>query len=638
MKSALRRLVTRPGGYIPLIWLMLLTFCAAFPAVVATHEPNAADFAAILEGPSAEHWFGTDDLGRDNYSRLVHSSRTAVVAGLQAVGTALILGVPIGLFVGYAGGWWDRIVMRIVDAVFSLPGLILAFAIVAILGPGITNAMIAVGILFALRFIRLTRAMVLSVREEPFIEAAQLSGAPTHTILGRYLLPNMYGPLIVQTTISLAAVLLIEAALSFLGLGVHQPDATWGSMLRAARSLQRDNPITPWPPGLAITFTVLAFNALGDALRDVLAEGRGGRKKAARRGVAVGLAEDAAAHDHERPSEEAARAGTLLSVRNLDVTVPTDTGRARAVRDVSFDVQAGEIVGLVGESGSGKTVTALAVAGLLPRGLAVDPRASITFDGRQLVGMTESQLAGVRGTGIGMIFQDPTASLNPALTVGFQLAEPLRIHGGMTRSAAAERAAELLDRVGVANPRQRLRDYPHQFSGGMAQRVMTAMALASEPSLIIADEPTTALDVTTQQQVLELLVELCEDLSMAMLFITHDLGVVAEVCDRAVVMYAGEAVETGDVYGLFAQPCHPYSQALLASVPLLDAEDDRLVTIGGRVPAPNEEFGGCRFANRCELAAEICEEGPVSLKPLEDEGRLSRCVRVDSAPANGGKS
>lgn len=636
MNSPLRRLVTRPGGYIPLLWLVLLAFCAAFPAVAATHEPNAADFTAVLEGPSAEHWFGTDDLGRDNYSRLVHSSRTAVVAGLQAVGTALLVGVPIGLFVGYAGGWWDRIVMRIVDAVFSLPGLILAFAIVAILGPGITNAMIAVGVLFALRFIRLTRAMVLSVREEPFIEAAQLSGAPTRTILGRYLLPNMYGPLIVQTTISLAAVLLIEAALSFLGLGVQQPDATWGSMLRAARSLQRDNPITPWPPGLAITFTVLAFNALGDALRDVLAEGRGGRKKAARRGGAVGLADEAAA-PHDEPEAMPARPGSLLTVRNLSVTVPAESGPAPAVRAASFEVAAGEIVGLVGESGSGKTVTALAIAGLLPRGLAVDPASSVTFDGQQLVGMTESQMAGVRGTGIGMIFQDPTASLNPALTVGFQLAEPLRIHGGMSRTAANERAAELLDRVGVANPRERLRDFPHQFSGGMAQRVMTAMALASEPSLIIADEPTTALDVTTQQQVLELLVGLCEDFSMAMLFITHDLGVVAEVCDRAVVMYAGEAVETGGVYDLFAEPGHPYSRALLASVPLLDGGEDQLVTIPGRVPGPDEEYPGCRFADRCEHMTSDCTEAPVSLVPLAGEGRSSRCILAAGA-LDGGAS
>ncbi|WP_419865004.1 dipeptide/oligopeptide/nickel ABC transporter permease/ATP-binding protein [Candidatus Poriferisodalis sp.] len=635
MSSPLRRLVTRPGGYVPLLWLLLVAFCAVFPTLAATHEPNTAEFTAVLDGPSADHWLGTDDLGRDNYSRLVHSSRTAVVAMLQAVGTALILGVPIGLFVGYAGGWWDRIVMRIVDAIFSLPGLILAFAIIAILGPGLTNAMIAVGVLFALRFIRLTRAMVLSVREEPFIEAAQLSGAPTRTILGRYLLPNMYGPLIVQTTISLAAVLLIEAALSFLGLGVQQPDATWGSMLRAARSLQRDNPITPWPPGLAITFTVLAFNALGDALRDVLAEGSGGRIKAARRGVAVGLADDGAPARREEAPAEPTRPDAVLAVRNLYVTVPTDTGRAPAVRDLSFDVAPGEIVGLVGESGSGKTVTALAIAGLLPRGLAVDPGSSINFEGQQLVGKTESQMAGVRGTGIGMIFQDPTASLNPALTVGFQLAEPLRIHGDLSRKAAVERAADLLDRVGVASPRQRLRDYPHQFSGGMAQRVMTAMALASEPSLIIADEPTTALDVTTQQQVLELLVGLCEDFSMAMLFITHDLGVVAEVCDRAVVMYAGEAVETGRVYDLFAQPGHPYSQALLASVPLLDGGEDQLVTITGRVPAPNEEYPGCRFADRCEHMTSYCTERPVSLVPLEGDGRSSRCVLADDLQRQG---
>ncbi len=634
--AVLRRVVTRPSGTIPLIWLAVVGFCALFPTVVATHDPNAADFASLLEGPSGAHYFGTDELGRDTFSRVVDAARPAALAGLQAVSISLILGLPIGLFVGYAGGWWDRIVMRVVDAIFSLPGLILAFAIVAILGPGLTNAMYSVGFLFSLRVIRLVRGMVLSVREEPFIEAARLSGAPTTTVLGRYLLPNMMGPLIVQTTISFAAVLIIEAALSFLGLGVQQPDATWGSMLRDARSFQRDNPWIPWPPGLAITLTVLAFNTLGDTLRDVLAAGPGGGSKAPRRGVALGLADGAttaarpAVDDTADPDPEA-----LLSVRNLSVIVPTSTGPAPAVRGLDVDLRPGEIVGLVGESGSGKTVSALAVAGLLPRGVTIDPGSRIHFDGQQLVGLTEARMAQVRGTGIGMIFQDPTASLNPALTVGYQLAEPLRIHHGLSRAAATDRSVELLDRVGVANPRERLRDYPHQFSGGMAQRVMIAMALASEPSLIIADEPTTALDVTTQRQVLELLVELCDDLSMAMLFITHDLGVVAEICDRAVVMYAGQAVETGDVHELFATPDHPYSRALLASVPLLDDDEDRLVTIPGRVPGPGEQIVGCRFASRCEQAHDACAAGPVDLVTLAGGDRSSRCLLSAAAVEDG---
>lgn len=622
MIQLLRRVLSRPSGFIPAIWLGIVSFCAIFPTVVATHDPNAADFGALLQGPSMDHFFGTDDLGRDGFSRVVAAARPAALAGLQAVSISLLLGLPIGLFVGYAGGWWDRIVMRIVDAIFSLPGLILAFSIVAILGPGLTNAMYSVGLLFALRVIRLVRGMVLSVREEPFIEAARLSGAPTSTVLFRYLLPNMMGPLIVQTTISFAAVLLIEAALSFLGLGVQQPDATWGSMLRDARSLQRDTAFAPWPPGLAITLTVLAFNALGDTLRDVLAAGSGGVQKAARRGAAVGLSDGATVSaDAPPPNPEA-----LLSVRSLTVHVPTPAGPAPAVRDLSFDICPGEIVGLVGESGSGKTVSALATAGLLPRGVTIDPSSRIHFDGQQLVGLKESQMAGVRGTGIGMIFQDPTASLNPALTVGFQLAEPLRIHHGLNKSDAMDRATELLDRVGVTNPRQRLRDYPYQFSGGMAQRVMIAMALASEPSLIIADEPTTALDVTTQRQVLELLVELCEDLNMAMLFITHDLGVVAEVCDRAVVMYAGQSVETGEIHDVFEAPDHPYTRALLASVPMLDGDEERLVTIDGRVPGPGEVASGCRFADRCDVVHDECRTAPVELVAIAGDERTSRCL------------
>jgi oligopeptide/dipeptide ABC transporter ATP-binding protein len=241
--------------------------------------------------------------------------------------------------------------------------------------------------------------------------------------------------------------------------------------------------------------------------------------------------------------------------------------------------------------------------------------------------MDDAALRRVRGSEIAMVFQDPMSSLNPSLTVGRQLVEPLRQHLGMDRRSARQRAAELLDLVGVPNAPQRLRDYPHQFSGGMAQRVMIAMALAGEPSVVIADEPTTALDVTRQRQVLDLLLTTCRELGVAVLFITHDLGVVAEVCDRVIVMYASQAVEVAEVEPLFARPLHPYTKALLGSIPRLDHDQDRLTSLSGRVPSIFEEFRGCRFEPRCSAAQDQCRSAPPRLVNMGGE-HLVRCPVV----------
>lgn len=638
-RSVLRRILARPAGWIPALWLGLLVAAAIFGNWLSPYDPNQADFTALFESPSTAHWLGTDELGRDTLSRLIAATRVALLAGGQAVGIGVLMGVPIGLFVGYAGGWWDRIGMRLVDAAFSLPGLVLAFAIVALLGPGLTNAMFAVGFLFSLRFIRLTRGSVLSVREEPFIEAARLSGAPTHRILSRYLLPNVAAPLIVQISVSLAAVLLIEAGLSFLGLGVQAPDATWGTMLREARANQSQGPWLPWAPGLAITLTVLAFNTLGDRLRDTLAEDPSHVIAGPSADVVglpvslpaatVGLRSDVGSSPRGAAIEVEPTSDALLEVRGLTLTVPTSAGMQPAVQGLNFEVGAGEIVALVGESGSGKTLSAMAIAGLLPSAVKTHEDSVVRFDGMNLLGLSESELRSIRSGSISFVFQDPTTSLNPSLTIGYQIAEPFRVHQGMSKKQALERSAELLDRVGVPNPKARLRDYPHQFSGGMAQRVMIAIALAGSPRLLIADEPTTALDVTTQRQVLELLVGICDEEGMAMLFITHDLGVVAEVADRAVVMYAGEAVEKGDVFDVFERPAHPYTSALLGSVALMDGEVDRLVTISGRVPAPSEPLDGCRFAPRCSVALPSCAEEAPPVVILPGDRRSVRCVRGD---------
>jgi peptide/nickel transport system ATP-binding protein/oligopeptide transport system ATP-binding protein len=321
----------------------------------------------------------------------------------------------------------------------------------------------------------------------------------------------------------------------------------------------------------------------------------------------------------------------LLEVRDLRTWFFTDQGVAKAVDGVSFDVREGETLGIVGESGCGKTVTSLSVMGLLPEPPArIMEGSSVRFMGEELIGVGERRMRRLRGNEISMIFQEPMSSLNPVYRVGDQIAEALRLHLGMDRSSARAEVVRLLAEVGISEPERRLDEYPHQLSGGMRQRVMIAMALSCEPKLLIADEPTTALDVTIQAQILELLAELRKRHGMAVLLITHDLGVVAEVCDRVVVMYAGQVVETGSVYDIFQSPAHPYTHGLLASLPSVENPGQRLASIAGTVPNPIHWPEGCRFRARCALAIDGCER-PQELLRGEGEGRTVRCWRMEGA-------
>jgi len=328
---------------------------------------------------------------------------------------------------------------------------------------------------------------------------------------------------------------------------------------------------------------------------------------------------------------------TLLAVRDLRAWFFTDQGVAKAVDGISFDVSAGETLGIVGESGCGKTVTSLAVLGLLPEPPArIMDGSSVRFAGQELVGAEEEQLRALRGNQISMVFQEPMSSLNPVFTVGDQIGESLRVHRGLDRRAAKAEAVRLLDEVGIPEAGRRVDEYPHQLSGGMRQRVMIAMAIACAPKLLIADEPTTALDVTIQAQILELLAELRKAHGMAVMLITHDLGVVAEVCDRVIVMYAGQIVESGSVQDIFARPAHPYTRGLLGSLPSVGAGNPRaepagrrrLASIPGTVPSPLHWPEGCRFRARCSLAGEGCERAQ-DLVTL-GEGRAARCWRASA--------
>lgn len=325
----------------------------------------------------------------------------------------------------------------------------------------------------------------------------------------------------------------------------------------------------------------------------------------------------------------------LLEVKNLKTYFDTDAGTVKAVDGVSFSIEPGKTLGIVGESGCGKSVTSLSIMQLLPKPVGRVAGGEIMMNGKNLLDLSEPDMRKIRGNDISMIFQEPMTSLNPVFTIGEQIMEPLRLHQNMNDNQARDRAIEMLDLVGISSPKQRVTEYPHQLSGGMRQRAMIAMALACNPALLIADEPTTALDVTVQAQILDLMNDLREKLNSAIMFITHDLGVIAQMAQRVVVMYAGKVVEEADVELLYGSPKHPYTQGLLRSIPRMDLDRERLEVVPGVVPSPLNFPGGCKFHNRCDRAMDRCsvEESPLYLLK---GNRKARCWLYEDSPEREG--
>jgi peptide/nickel transport system ATP-binding protein len=545
---------------------------------------------------------------------------------------------------GFVRGWVDTVVMRAMDALFSFPPLVLALTVAALLGPNLNDASIAIAIVFVPSFVRLIRGEVIAVREENYVEAARATGVAPGRLIRTHILPNVASPLIIQAALALGYAILIDAGLSFLGVGEQPPTASWGLMLTEAYQSIFQSPLTLIYPGLAILLTVLAFNLVADGLRDALGRERFGTAAPSRRAerralriaaTAVAATPVAAAVDVPAAVDAADRVPELLRVEHLRVEFATRGGWLPVVEDVGFGVRPGRTLGLVGESGSGKTVSALAIMGLLPQRESRVPEGAVHFAGMELTRLSAQKMRQIRGNDIAMIFQEPMTSLNPAYTVGNQIAEQVRAHRSVSRAEAWVHAVDMLDRVGIPDPARRARDYPHAFSGGMRQRVMIAMALSCEPKLLIADEPTTALDVTTQAQILELLASLQEERQMAVIFVTHDLGVIADIADDVVVMYAGQVVERTAVAELFDRPQHPYSEALLASMPQLSSPGSALKVIAGRVPRPDEVVAGCRFGPRCDYVTDACRAAPVALGSVPESPGLVRCLRRQELTLSG---
>jgi peptide/nickel transport system ATP-binding protein len=628
-----------------LIFLLIVIVAAICAPLIAPHAPDATDINAINAGPSSAHWLGTDDLGRDILSRLIWGARISLRASFEIVGLAAIIAIPLGLVAGFFRGAIDSVVMRTMDALFSFPPLIMALTVAALLGADVNDAAIAIAIVFVPSFVRLLRGEVIAIREEAYIESARSLGATSNRLLGRHVVPNVASPIIIQLALALGFAMLIEAGLSFLGIGEQPPTPSWGGMLQEGFQFINSAPWAVIFPGIALMLTVLAFNLVADGLRDSLGRERPtgnslvtterGRRFSpqARLGPTTRPQVDTPA-----PSADAA----LLEVRGLRVEFLTRQEWLPVMEDADFSVERGKTLGLVGESGSGKTVSALAIMGLLPDKVS-RVAGSIVFEGRDLTSLSAASLRKLRGNDIAMIFQEPMTSLNPAFTVGNQIAEQVRAHREISRADAWKVAIEMLDRVEISHAATRAQDYPHAFSGGMRQRVMIAMALSCSPKLLIADEPTTALDVTTQSQIIALLHALQREEDMAMIFVTHDLGVIADVAADVVVMYAGQIVEQAAAVDLFGRPRHPYTEALLESIPQLTPRGEPLHAIPGMVPRADQFPAGCRFAPRCSYALDACTAEPVSMRePAGVDGAtlgratasrssvtLARCVRQD---------
>ena len=581
-----------------------------------------------LAAPSWSHWLGQDEFGRDRLARVLYGGQVSLTVAFLSTTFACIVGTLFGLTGAYFRGPFQFVTTRLSDVVLCFPPILLALLVVTLFGPGTTTLVAVLSILYFPAFARISFSEALRVSSLDFVEASRALGTPSRRIVFGTILPNIAGPVSVQYSLTAAAAITIESGLSFLGLGVVPPAPSWGQMIRGARQFMNQDPLGIIIPCVALTLTIYAINFFCDRLRDTLdPKGNGGGKDTTSQPSSDGRAV-AAADD------------VVAEVRGLRLDIPRPGRPVTVIEDVSLTLRANQCTALVGESGSGKSLSSLALMGLLPSAIS-QTAGTLTLRRKSgemvdLGRMTARQLEGVRGNDVAMIFQEPMTSLNPVHKVGSQMVEAILAHRPMSAVDARARAIRLLTLVGINEPERRFNGYPHEMSGGMRQRVMIAMALTCEPRLLIADEPTTALDVTIQAEIIELLQKLRTDYAdgLSLLFISHNLGVVAEIADRVAVMYSGQVVEEGPAKQILTDPHHPYTRALLESMPssheeMHSARGDRLQAVDGTPPLPDRRPSGCTFRDRCPIALESCA---VERPPLfKGDDRGVRCFRAPEA-------
>ncbi|MGW1410941.1 dipeptide/oligopeptide/nickel ABC transporter permease/ATP-binding protein [Streptomyces sp. NPDC002403] len=591
--------------------VLIVVVLGAVLAPLFTQNPLTT--GTPVQAPSGAHWFGTDRAGRDIFARVVHGSRYSLVIGLGATALALVAGALLGSIAATSRRLGDESVMRTLDVVMSFPPIALAAVLVAVFGTSVPVIIFTIAFVYTPSLARVVRANVLSQYGEDYVAAEKVIGARRGYIVLRHVAVNCMAPVMVFATVMVAEAIIFEASLSFIGAGVQDPDPSWGSVLAYGRQiLLAGGWWATFFPGLALLITVLALNILSEGLTDASAAPKSAGpatdptattapdpvEAASAVDVDAALARLAERVEATEPTITPVRddAAELLVVRDLSIRFPDRYGQIPVVDSLNFTVHEGETLGLVGESGCGKSITSLAVMGLLARNAEVS--GEILYRGRNLLEMSPKERRALMGPEIAMVYQDALSSLNPSVLVGTQLKQ-------LTSRGGTKTPAELLELVGLA-PERTLRSYPHELSGGQRQRVLIAMALSRDPRLLIADEPTTALDVTVQAQVVELLVKLRDELGFAMVLVSHDLALVGDLSHRVAVMYAGRLAEIGSTRSVLTGPTHHYSRGLLGSVVSLEAGADRLHQIRGIVPAPQGFGAGCRFASRCDAATDLC--------------------------------
>ncbi|WEX06886.1 dipeptide/oligopeptide/nickel ABC transporter permease/ATP-binding protein [Rhodococcus sp. RCBS9] len=668
MRRKLTEKLSRPGitfsrfplsAWLSMAVLAIIVLACLFAPLITQYTP--LEQAVGTAGPSADHWFGQDSLGRDLFSRLLYGGRWSLTIGLGSTFLALCAGALIGSVAATSRKGVDETIMRVLDVVMAFPGIALAAVLVAAFGGSIPVLIVTIAFLYTPMVARVVRANVLAQYGEDYVAAEKVIGARTSHIVVKHVVANCAAPVLVFCTVMVADAIVLEASLSFIGAGVRPPDPSWGSVIADGKNMVL---LGGWWatvfPGLLILLTVLSLNVLAEGLTDAMADPS--LKKTKKTPSALQAAQTAAAEetsneliledeaasvtdtpelidDFADPSvvkdvlEPAAEptplethlkilaetersrsdrlvyegdAAPLLEVRNLTIRFPERYGDTAIVDNVSFTVRPNETMALVGESGCGKSLTSLAIMGLLPKTAVVT--GEILFDGVNVLELNNRERNKLRGHDMAMIYQDALSSLNPAMLIRAQFKQ-------LTKRGGTRTAEELLELVGL-DPVRTLASYPHELSGGQRQRVLIAMSLTRSPRLIVADEPTTALDVTVQAQVVDLLNDLREKLGFAMVFVSHDLALVASLAHKITVMYAGQVVESAPTSDLLVDPRHEYTEGLLGAVLSIEDEAPRLHQIQGTVPSPGNFAAGDRFAER-------------STRPDSDPLRKPEMVRID---------
>jgi peptide/nickel transport system permease protein len=625
----IRAFLRAPSAIFGLAILTLFVLVSIIAPPLFEDRARQFDVFSASQPPSLDHWLGTDLLGRDIFLRLLVATPTSLSLAVAATLLSSLIGIPLGAAAAVMPPRLRAGVLRTIDALFAFPFILVAIFLAAIIGPSSLAAILGVGIPSSFGKARVASSLVMAIGGRDFVSAARVAGVSPWRLVYRHLLPNVADTLALTTTVSISSAILAVSSLSFLGLGIQPPDYDWGKMLSEGVSSFYVTPTAALAPAVIIMISALGFGYVGEALArafnptlwTALAAARGVvvRRPSATESTVLPAE---VSPTLRTPSTQSNGNGHILEIKDLSVQFPGPAGPISVVDRISFSMRVGEMIGVVGESGSGKTMTSLAIAQLVPYPGRVT--GTVKLAGQDLQQVPGPQLRRLLGTTVANVFQDPMSSLNPALTIGRQMTEGVEKHRGLNHRQAMAAALDGLREVHIAIPEQQLAKHPHELSGGMRQRVMIAMGLMNEPKLLIADEPTTALDVTIQAQIMEVLAQINRDRKTATILVSHNMALVSQNCGRALVMYAGRIVEDLTIAQLRERPLHPYTRALIGSIPDVSRpREAELTSIPGQAADTANLPSGCAYHPRCPLAIERCSTEVPALLTRPDGQRVA---------------